>query len=68
MLHPDGKTLISASGDKTLKVWHLESGKVLQTLQEHTDSIWSAIQSQDGIAIATGSADNTTKIWQCESP
>ena len=31
----DGKRAVSASWDKTLKVWDLETGRELRTLQGH---------------------------------
>ena len=31
----DGKSVLSASGDKTLKVWDIESGKCKKTLKGH---------------------------------
>ena len=37
-LLPDGHRALSSSYDKTLKLWDLETGKVLQTLEGHTDS------------------------------
>ena len=32
---PHGKTIVSASADKTLKIWDVESGKCLTTLEGH---------------------------------
>jgi WD40 repeat protein len=29
---PDGKTLVSGSEDRSLKVWNLETGQLLRTL------------------------------------
>ena len=33
---PDGQRAVSASGDQTLKVWDLESGRELRTLTGHS--------------------------------
>ena len=35
----DGQRAVSASRDKTLKVWDLESGRALRTLEGHTDGV-----------------------------
>ena len=35
---PDGRRAVSASEDQTLKVWDLESGRELRTLEGHSDS------------------------------
>ena len=32
---PNGKTIVSASWDETLKIWDVESGKCLTTLEGH---------------------------------
>ena len=36
---PDGRRVVSASDDNTLKVWDLETGRALATLEGHADSV-----------------------------
>src|SRR4051812_11391488 len=35
----DGKTLISASRDRTLKVWNLQTGELLRTIDAHDKDV-----------------------------
>jgi WD40 repeat protein len=38
---PDGKIIVSASGDKTLKIWDVSSGTCQATLEGHRYLLWS---------------------------
>ena len=56
----DGK-IVSGSWDKTIKVWDLETEKLLNTLKGHSDLV-SSVDIADG-KIVSGSLDKTIKVW-----
>lgn len=47
---PDGKRIISASGDKTLKVWDLENQEVIASFTGDSELLYCAI-APDGVTI-----------------
>ena len=63
-ISPDGQILASASADKTIKLWQINTGQELGTLRGHTDAVISLAISPDGQVLASGSADKTIKLWQ----
>ncbi len=64
---PDGRRAVSASEDKTLKVWDLESGRVLRTLKGHSNKVIGVVMSPDGRRAVSASWDRTLKVWDLES-
>jgi hypothetical protein len=64
---PDGKTLASASEDKTIKLWDVATGKERATLQGHTDHVLSVAFSPDGKTLASASQDKSIKLWDVAS-
>jgi hypothetical protein len=64
---PNGKHIISGSGDKTIQIWNAKTGKAVATpLVGHTAAVTSVAFSQDGKCIISGSLDNTLRIWNAE--
>ena len=60
---PDGRTALSGSEDKTLKLWDLASGKELRTFTGHSDEVSSVAIAPDGRTVLSGSYDKTLKLW-----
>ena len=60
---PDGARLLSGSEDKTMKLWDAATGRLIRTLEGHTDYINSVAFSPDGARVLSGSNDQTMKLW-----
>ncbi|MBD1929925.1 PD40 domain-containing protein [Trichocoleus sp. FACHB-90] len=63
---PDGKTIASASEDKTVKLWSID-GTELHTFKGHSSKVTSVSFSPDGKTIASASEDKTVKLWSTDS-
>ena len=63
---PDGRYIVSGSWDKTLRVWELETGRCLHTLQEgHWGEVLSVAVSPDGRHIvSSGKYEKTLRVWE----
>jgi WD40 repeat protein len=59
----DGQQVVSASSDKTLKVWDLETGRKIHTLIGHKDIVHAVAVTPDGQCAVSASSDATLKVW-----
>jgi WD40 repeat protein len=60
---PDGTLVVTASSDKTARVWDAATGKLLTNLLEHQDRVVGAAFSPDGTLVVTASSDKTARVW-----
>ncbi|MEY2565252.1 MAG: hypothetical protein QOH88_3445 [Verrucomicrobiota bacterium] len=64
---PDGSRVLTASDDRTARVWDAKTGKLLVDLEGHQDAVTTAQFSPDGSRIVTGSKDKTARIWDAQN-
>jgi WD40 repeat protein len=64
---PDGKTVVSGSTDKTIRLWSVETGETIQKLKGHSRLVNSVAFSPDGKTVVSGSADKTIRLWSVET-
>ncbi|XP_025914213.1 POC1 centriolar protein homolog B isoform X1 [Apteryx rowi] len=59
----DGHFLVSASNDKSIKIWSVCHQRLFFSISQHTHWVRCAKFSPDGRIIASCSEDKTVKIW-----
>lgn len=63
---PDGQTIASASTDKTIRLWNVESGRA-QVLSGHKDRVSSIAFASSGTSLVSGSYDLDVRLWDLAS-
>jgi len=66
-LSPNVKTVASGSRDGTIRLWDIETKKVVARWTRHTDVASSLCWSVDGERMVSGSNDGTMRVWDVES-
>lgn len=60
---PQGDFVVSASRDKTIKIWEVATGYCVKTLTGHREWVRMARVSPCGELIASCSNDQTVRVW-----
>lgn len=63
MKNCDDSTIATASDDKHIKVWDVETGKVLSTLKGHQNFVFSLAAHPFQSYLVSGSEDETIRLW-----
>jgi WD40 repeat protein/serine/threonine protein kinase len=60
---PDGRQVLSASSDHTVKIWDSAKGKLIKTLRGHNDWVLTGAFTPNSREVVTGSYDGTVGVW-----
>jgi WD40 repeat protein len=63
---PDSKLVAAAGADRAIRIWEIESGKLLATIEDHADWILDLAFSPDGKRLASASRDKTAKVFDVQ--
>src|ERR1700722_5680220 len=62
-----GRRVVTASDDKTARVWDAETGKPVGAPLQHQQTVNIAAFSPDGRRVVTASVDNTPGVWGADT-
>jgi WD40 repeat protein len=66
-LSPDGKRVVSGSGDGAVRLWDIDTGKVIAKWMGHTIGVTSLCWSRDSHRVVSGSYGGTVWVWDAET-
>jgi len=64
---PKGERIVTASMDRTARVWNVKTGTQSAVLEGHSGWVSSAAFSPDGERIVTSASDGTTGVWEART-
>ena len=62
-ISPDGRWVAAGSLDTVVRIWEVGTGKLVERLRGHRDSVYSVAFTPDGRGLVSGSLDKTLKYW-----
>ena len=60
---PDGKTVLTASSDRTARLWDPATGRPVGGAMVHQGPVKTAAFSPDGTTVLTGCNEKTVRLW-----
>jgi WD40 repeat protein len=66
-ISPTGDFIVSASDDRTLKVWDVRMGAEQITPRAHSERVYGCAMSRSGDVLVSASYDQTLKIWNTQT-
>ena len=66
-MSPDGRRLLTASHDYTVRLWDVETGRQLRVMSGHTDHVKAVAFLLDGVRGISGADDDTLRLWDLET-
>jgi WD40 repeat protein len=62
-----GDLILSASEDRTLRLWNAQNGREIQVFRGHQERIFACAVSADGRRVASSSWDGTVRLWDADT-
>jgi WD40 repeat protein/serine/threonine protein kinase len=63
----DGRRIVTASEDRTARIWDSQSGAPVGQVMRHRRSVNTANFNRDGRFVVTGSHDGTARVWDANT-
>merc|ERR1712176_856948 len=63
VVSPDSQYVLTASWDRSAKLWNAATGECIQSFVGHSDHVRSAVFSTDGQYVLTASWDHSARTW-----
>lgn len=63
----DGRTIVTASDDRSIRLWDAQTGELLRVLTGHSGPVSRLALSPDGKILASGGGDGTIRLWSVET-
>lgn len=60
---PNGRYLVSGGAAKTVDIWNATTGKLIKSMEGHTDDILAVAYSPAGTIVASGGVDKKIIVW-----
>jgi WD40 repeat protein len=64
---PDGRRILSAGRDKTIRLWDVQTGEQIHCMAGHTNTVYQVCFSPDGNQALSASADLTVRLWDLKT-
>jgi hypothetical protein len=63
----EGLRAASCSSDRTIRIWDLETWKLLKVLQGHTGRIRAVAMTSDASLVVSAASDRTLRLWNVDA-
>jgi tetratricopeptide (TPR) repeat protein len=64
LFSPDGKRVLTASGEKKARIWDVETGEQVGPVLDQDEAVTGARFSPDGLQVLVAEADGRGRLWE----